>query len=116
MSDKPNGEYLDLVRFRNDGDDFHILWTARRALRLLSPTSGLVAVAVEGLSPRDHNKGRRLEDGLLVADQVEYSGSDEFASADRIIITQLTHSSTRDYKPWSWSGAGKTIEALAAWF
>src|SRR3546814_15502799 len=86
MSDKPNGEYLDLVRFRNDGDDFHILWTARRALRLLSPTSGLVAVAVEGLSPRDHHKGRRLEDGLLVADAVDYYGSEEFASADRIII------------------------------
>src|SRR3546814_7714679 len=116
MSDKPNGEYLDLVRFRSDGDDFHILWTARRALRLLSPTSGLVAVAVEGLSPRDHHKGLRLDDGLLVAYTVEYYGSEEFASADRIIINQLKHSSTREHQAWSWSGIGETIEAFAARF
>lgn len=28
------------VRSRNDGEDFHLLWTARRALRMLDKRSG----------------------------------------------------------------------------
>ena len=63
-------DYVDLVRFRNDGEDFHISWTARRALRILG-TSGLVAVAVEGISDKDRYRGKRIAAGLLVADTSE---------------------------------------------
>lgn len=59
-------KYLDLVRYRNDGDEFHVLWTARRALRMLAPRSGLVAVTVEGVSERETTHGDQIEAGLLV--------------------------------------------------
>lgn len=37
-----------LVRASRDGDQFHYLWAARRALRLLTPESGLIAITIEG--------------------------------------------------------------------
>ncbi len=42
------------VRESNAGDDFHILWAARRALDLLKPHSGLTKVLMEGVDPLDH--------------------------------------------------------------
>ena len=64
--------YLDLVRYRNDGDEFHVLWTARRALRILDPRSGLVAVTVEGVSDGETAQGNQIKAGLLVIDTAEY--------------------------------------------
>ena len=42
-----------LVRPSREGDQFHYVWAARRSLRLLLPSSGLVAVTIEGASPSD---------------------------------------------------------------
>lgn len=47
------GKEVDLARYRNDGDDFHVLWPARQAMRLLDPASDLVAIAVEGVSENE---------------------------------------------------------------
>jgi hypothetical protein len=39
------------ARESNAGDDFHVLWAARRALRLLDLRSGLQRVVMEGVTP-----------------------------------------------------------------
>ena len=51
-------KWVDVIDFRgargsNAGDDFHELWTARQAIRLLSNEDGLEAITVEGLSVSD---------------------------------------------------------------
>ena len=104
--------YLDLVRFRNDGEDFHILWTARRALRLLVPSTGLVAVVVEGISELDTLHGKRITAGLLVADTVEYFSGETFDGATRIVVSQLKYSTTAPHKPWTLSGLKPTLAAF----
>lgn len=40
----------DLVRASRDGDYFHYLWAARKALLLLNPLSGLDVLTIEGPS------------------------------------------------------------------
>jgi hypothetical protein len=109
-------EHLDLVRFRNDGDDFHVLWTARRAVRMIAPTSRLRAVAVEGISVNDRLKGKRIGAGLLVADTVEYYGSESFGTAERVVVNQLKYSTQNVDTPWPWSGLSDTIIGFAARF
>lgn len=105
-------DFVDLVRFRNDGEDFHINWTARRALRMLSD-SGLVAISVEGISAKDRYKGQKIAGGLLVADTTEYYGGEDLLSADRIVVNQLKHSTQHIAKPWSWHELAPTIEGFA---
>jgi hypothetical protein len=61
-------DHLNLARFRNEGDEFHVLWTARRTLKMLDPSSRLVAVAIERVSGNELADGTRLEAGLLVID------------------------------------------------
>jgi NACHT domain-containing protein len=107
------GDHLDLVRFRNDGDDFHVLWTARRALKILWPDSGLVAVAVEGISERDRHQGRKIEAGLLVADTVEYYGGESFEQARQIVVNQLKYSTTSASQGWPASGVEETLAGFA---
>lgn len=109
-------EHLDLVRFRNDGDDFHVLWTARRAVRMIAPTSRLRAVAVEGISVNDRLKGKRISAGLLVADTVEYYGSEAFGTAERVVVNQLKYSTQNADAPWPWSGISDTIIGFATRF
>src|SRR6185369_12863098 len=100
-------KHLDLVRYRNDGDDFHVLWTARRALRLLEPTSNLVAVAVEGISENEAGDGPDIEAGQLVIDTAEYYGSETIADAVQIAYCQLKYSTTAPNEPWTLSGLKK---------
>lgn len=107
-------EFTDLVRFRNDGEDFHINWTTRRALRILGGRDGLVAVAVEGISDRDRYKGRRIEEGLLVADTVEYYGGETLEEASLIVVNQLKYSTQHPSKPWSWGDLESMVEQFAA--
>lgn len=109
----PDADHLDLVRFRNDGDDFHILWTARRALRILWPQSGLKAVAVEGISDRDRHLGKQITAGLLVADTVEYYGGETPIDARLIIVNQLKFSTTAADSGWPVSGLKDTLAGFA---
>ncbi|MBI5629896.1 MAG: hypothetical protein HY921_03310 [Elusimicrobia bacterium] len=104
--------YLDLVRYRNDGDDFHILWTARRALRLLDPTSKLVAVAVEGVS----DKEAKTTAGLLVIDTTEYFGSQSLKKAERVAYCQLKYSTTAANTAWNVSGLKDTLKGFGERF
>ena len=41
------------ARGSNAGDDFHELWAARQAIRLLANEDGLEAITVEGVTNKD---------------------------------------------------------------
>lgn len=107
------GNEIDLVRYRNDGDDFHVLWTARRALRMLDPGSGLVAVAVEGSSEHERTAMAPVEPGLLVVDTAEYYGSENLAQATQVVYYQLKYSTTAPDSPWTVSGLKGTLTGFA---
>ncbi len=99
----------DKVRYRNDGDDFHIIWTARRALKLLDPISNLVAVAIEGISGNENN-GKVIRGGILGIDTALYYGSEELTIAEKIEYCQLKYSTTSPNKPWSAQEISEVIE------
>ncbi|WP_162987098.1 hypothetical protein [Sphingomonas paeninsulae] len=107
-------EYTDLVRFRNDGEDFHINWTTRRALRILGGRDDLVAISVEGLSEKDRYRGKRIEAGLLVADTVEYYGGEDIGSASRIVVNQLKYSTQHPDRAWPWGDIAPMLAQFAA--
>ena len=109
----PMSKHLDLVRYRNDGDDFHILWTARRALRLLEPKSKLVAVAVEGVSEKETNSGAGVDAGLLVIDTTEYYGAQVLDKAEKVIYCQLKYSTTAPDASWNVAGLKGTLKGFA---
>lgn len=106
-------EFIDLVRFRNDGEDFHINWTTRRTLRILG-REGLTAVAVEGISDSDRFKGRRIAAGLLVADTVEYYGGENLDAASRIVLNQLKYSTQHQDTAWPWGDIEPVLREFAA--
>ncbi|PHS36385.1 MAG: hypothetical protein COB07_12425 [Sulfurovum sp.] len=89
---------LDKVRYSHAGHDFHFLWTARRALRLLHPQSNLVAVSIEGISLEDSSSD---EDGLLSIDTAEYYGSEKIEDAEKIKYFQLKYSTIASEKDWT---------------
>lgn len=96
------------VRAGHDGNHFHVLWAARRALELLSPESDLVAVVVEGPSPREDGDDP-VEAGEEVIDVAEYRGSERLADATRIDYIQLKHSTLREDDVWTASGLTTTL-------
>ena len=73
-----------LVRTSRDGDQFHYLWAARRALRLLKPQSTLVALTIEGASTTEMGSQPVVEDGEELIDIAEYYGSNELATATTV--------------------------------
>jgi hypothetical protein len=101
------------VRFSREGDQFHYLWAARRCLRLLSPTSGLVAISIEGASAKERGQGESVDAGEEVIDVAEYYGSEEIKKAALIRYIQLKHSTQSSTEAWTPSGLGKTLTGLA---
>ncbi|WP_205504627.1 hypothetical protein [Rufibacter psychrotolerans] len=99
----------DLVRFSRDGDQFHYLWASRRCLQLLSPSSGLVAISIEGPSASE----TPLEEGEELIDVGEYYGSENIETATLIKYIQLKHSTQTPDEPWQPSGLKKTIEGFS---
>lgn len=92
----------DSVKYRNQGDDYHILWTGRRALRLLDSREGApVAVVIENVSPNELGKETPETAGLLVVDTVEYYGSENLKKSGRAVYSQLKHSTTQKDKCWT---------------
>lgn len=78
----------DRVRASRDGDSFHYTWAARQLLRLLSPTSPLQYVTIEGMG--EPYSADELE-GSEIVDLAEHYGP----SAEEIThvkISQLKHS------------------------
>lgn len=102
------------VRSRNDGENFHLLWTARRALRLLDKSSGLVAVSIEGCSGFDDAIADHPAE--LIVDTAEYYGSEDFALADRIEYVQLKHSTVRTEESWTAAALASTVAKFAMLF
>lgn len=103
----------DSVRYSRDGDQFHYLWAARRCLRLLSPTSGLVAISIEGASENESASGESLEAGEELIDVGEYYGSEDIKTATLIRYIQLKHSTKHANEPWTPSGLEKTLRGFA---
>ncbi|PAX14823.1 NACHT domain-containing protein [Klebsiella pneumoniae] len=102
-----------LVRTSRDGDQFHYLWAARRALRLLKPQSTLVALTIEGASTTEMGSQPVVEDGEELIDIAEYYGSNELATATTVRYMQLKHSTLHSGTPFPPSGLQKTIEGFA---
>lgn len=102
-----------LVRASRDGDQFHYLWAARRALQLLAPQSGLVAITIEGAATTEFPGGEQVEMGEQLIDIAEYYGSTELKSATRIRYMQLKHSTLQVDEVWQPSGLEKTIRGFA---
>lgn len=99
------------VRNSRDGDFFHYHWAARKCLQLLSPTTDLVAVAIEGSSPSERNQ--ELLDGETVIDVSEYFTSEEIAKATKIHYYQLKHSTKQLDTHWTLSGLQRTLTGFA---
>ncbi len=91
-------EDLKKVRYRNDGDDFHVLWAARRCLRILDCRNDLVAVSIEGISERERALSTK---GLLVVDMAEYFGGEQIDQARQVVYSQLKHSTTSPNAMWT---------------
>lgn len=75
-----------------------MLWAARRAVRLLDPHSGVQRVVVEGVGPADDPDG---DDAFLGADLSEFEGGNDFASADRTVVSQLKYSTRHPRRAWT---------------
>lgn len=102
-----------MVRASRDGDQFHYLWAARRCVRLLSPSSGLVAITIEGASPAEFPNGGMVETGEEVIDVAEYHGSQNIGQATRVRYIQLKHSTLQANDPWAPSGLRATLAKFA---
>ena len=87
------------ARGSNTGDDFHELWAARQAIRLLLNEDGLEAIAVEGVSARDaRGSPQDTWDGV---DCTQYFGGRSATDATKVRIEQLKYSAANPKKPWT---------------
>jgi hypothetical protein len=86
------------ARESNAGDDFAVLWAARRAVRLLNPRFGLRRVFVEKLSIGDEGHSDSNENLFLGVDVSEYYGGNDLSSARRVVVFQLKYSTVHDIR------------------
>lgn len=98
-TNKKNSKAL-LVRYRNDGDQYHVLWTIRRVLRLLDPQTHLQGVAIEGIHDAEAVQD---SEGIMVVDTAEYYG-DSPDKITRATYNQLKYSTTQPDTPWNAAG------------
>ncbi|THF60379.1 ATP-binding protein [Pseudothauera rhizosphaerae] len=84
----------------NAGDDYHILWACRRALRLLEPDRSLSLVCIEGVSREDEITVAD-PDAFLGVDLTEYYGGAASADATRVVFSQLKYSQRHPERPWT---------------
>ena len=83
------------------GYRFQFVWTARRCLQMIRPSSTLKQVVVEGLHPDDElNLGTGPEQFIGV-DLSEYHGSVSLKDASRIVISQLKCGVKHPHVPWT---------------
>lgn len=87
------------ARESNAGDDFHILWASRRALKLLDPDADLTRIRLEGLSSNEPSS--RHEDLMLGIDLTEYYSGDNFGSAAKTVVSQLKYSVRHPSTSWT---------------
>ncbi len=89
------------ARESNAGDEFHVLWAARRAVQLLNPRSELCKVVMENVSPVDADGVDEAGDLFLGVDLTEYYGGKDFSTAARVITSQLKYSTRHPTKAWT---------------
>lgn len=102
-----------LVRASQDGDQFHYVWAARHCLLLISPTSSLKAITIEGASPSEAAAENRVTTGEEMIDVGEYYGSESLEKATLIRYIQLKHSTFRVDEAWVPSELEKTLTEFA---
>lgn len=86
------------ARGSNTGDEYHELWAARQALKLLDAGSSLSVVTVEGLTA---NEGAdKAWDGV---DCSLLFGGDDAVSAERVEVQQLKYSAASPSSAWTTS-------------
>ena len=86
------------ARGSNTGDEYHELWAARQALKLLDGRSSLSVVTVEGLTANEGTD--KVWDGV---DCSLMFGGDDAASAERVEVQQLKYSGSSPTSPWTTS-------------
>lgn len=84
----------------NAGDDYHILWACRRALRLLEPDGGLSLIRVEGVS-RDDEAAAADPDAFLGVDLTEYYSGASITDASLVVFSQLKYSQRHPDRLWT---------------
>lgn len=106
----------------NAGDDFHILWAARKTLTLIAPKTNLKALAVEGPGKDEAEEVDPSGGKLLSIDVAEYYGAGKFTECEKVIFSQLKYSTRRSTETWTASrlcqgkksgSKGSIIERLA---
>lgn len=96
------------ARESNAGDDFHVVWAARRAIRLLSPRTNLRRVLIERLSAVDEAASTKAaKDLFLGVDISEYFGGNSLDSSTHVVISQLKYSTRHPTRAWTAARLGK---------
>ena len=103
---------VDKVRASRDGHEYHEAWTARKAMQLLGPDSGMIGIAVEGLSPTDQ-AGTSAEVAEVADIAVYYGSRPNFERASRTSIVQFKYSIADKNSDFRASHAKKTIAKFA---
>lgn len=85
----------------NAGDDFHLLWAARRALTLLQPNTDLKGIRLEGPPPDEAKEVDPDGEQLLGIDLAEYFGGSRFEDAAVVAHSQLKYSTRRSRIAWT---------------
>ena len=103
----------NLVRASRDGDQFHYSWAARRCLVLISPTSSLIAITIEGPSLSETDAEEYVTTGEELIDVGEYYGSESLEEATLVRYIQLKRSTVRTDEAWTPSELKKTLKKFA---
>ena len=101
MTAKKKTNQVSGARESNAGDDFHVLWAARRALSLLDPSTELKGITVEGPEPNESYNVDPTGDLLLGIDLAEYYGDVTLEGADQVVYSQLKYSTRRSTERWT---------------
>lgn len=84
------------ARGSNTGDEYHELWAARQALKLLDTNSSISAITVEGLTTKEGTD--TVWDGV---DCGLFFGDASASKADRVEIQQLKYSASNPANAWT---------------
>lgn len=95
------GKPVTGARESNAGDDFHLVWAAKKALALLEPNTNFKALCVEGPSPIDVKDFEVDSNDLLSIDVSEYYGAKSFEEASKVIFSQLKYSTRMGNEDWT---------------
>jgi hypothetical protein len=80
----------------NAGDDFHVLWAARKCMELLQlERTKLRCIAIEGPATKEADHIDPLGWSLLGIDITEYFEGESFESSTKVVFSQLKYSTRR---------------------